>query len=71
MSIIFKCKHSLQHLNSLEVSAGVNWGIGIADVSASITAGFETTWSTSETWSRSNREEILDVSIIYILISGL
>jgi len=44
------------------VSAGVNWGIGIGDISASITAGFETTWSTSETWSRSNREEITEES---------
>ena len=49
------------------MSTGVNWGIGIgAEGSASITAGFEATWSTTETWSRSNRQEITEVSITYL-----
>jgi hypothetical protein len=39
---------------SLEVSASYSWGLGDNGASLAVTAGFSSTWSTEETWARSN-----------------
>jgi len=39
---------------SLEVSASYSWGLGDNAASFAVTAGFSSTWSTEETWARSN-----------------
>ena len=48
----------------LSVSYGQKWGpselVG-STAEVKITAGFSSTWSTSETWSRSNKKEITEV----------
>jgi len=43
---------------SLEVSAGYTWGLGKNEGSIEITAGFSSTWSTEETWERTQSMEM-------------
>jgi hypothetical protein len=42
---------------SMSVTAGYNWGVIVAGGHIDATAGFSHTWSTSESWSRSNTKE--------------
>jgi hypothetical protein len=46
----------------LDVTAGVTWGVGpVAEASVEVAAGFSSTWSTEETWTRDNSQEITEV----------
>lgn len=48
---------------SLDVTAGVTWGVGpVAEASVEVAAGFSSTWSTEETWTRDNSQEITEAN---------
>ena len=50
--------------HSLEVSAGYTWGLGDNEASIEITAGFSSTWSTEETWERTQSMEMSEVHFL-------
>ena len=50
------------HTGSIAVTAGVNWSVGVVGASVGVTAGFSTTYQTSEKWQRTQTKTYAEMN---------